>query len=437
MRGRPVISLTLVLAVFLVFSVFVVACGGEEDTETTMAPTETTAAGGPAGTVSLIMLQTNQPGMEAVITDFTEEFPNIKIEPEFIGDLQAFDTQVPTRFAAGNGSDLIQLIAGASAPVSVVRFAEAGHLADLSNEPWVSKMYEPTKELLMYDGKVVAKDFGFCPLADLMYDKDFFAENNLTIPKTYAELLDLCKRISDLGVTPISWGAGEVFVNINNVAVMAGNTVLADDPDWLQKRLDGQTTFAATPGWRRALEQVQEMVAAKCFSPGAAGTSMADMISQFATHQTAMMFTYAGMAGLVLQETPEMNIGMFPFPAEDAAKTRVMLQAAGGVAVYNKSQNQEAAKTFLEFWSRDEQAQKFADASAIISPGQAASGQLSGTYVELSEYFSRGEVIADITAKWPNTSMNQKAGGSMQGLFTGQKTVDQVLVDMDTFFDAK
>lgn len=443
MNKRPSIPLVLMLAVLLALSVVVVACGEEAATDTTVGSTDTSAegtdatAGGPSGTVSLIMLQTNQPGMEAVIADFAKEYPDITIEPEFIGDLSAFDTQVPTRFAADNGSDLIQLIAGRAAPVSVQRFAEAGHLADLSSEPWVSKMYEPTKPLMMYDGEVVAKDFGFCPLAALMYDKDFFAEHNLKVPTTYAELLEVSKQISGLGVTPISWGAGEVFVNTNNLVVMAGNTVFAQNPDWLQERLDGQTTFADTPGWRRALEQVKEMVDAGCFSPGAAGTSMADMISQFATGQAAMMFTYGGMAGLVLQETPDMNIGMIPFLAEDPADTRVIAQASGGVAVWSKSQNQEAAKTFLEFWSRDEQAQKFADASAIISPAQAISGQLTGSYTELSDYFASGRVIADPTANWPNTSMNEKTGGSIQGLFTGQKTVDQVLADMDTFFEAK
>ncbi len=250
-------------------------------------------------------------------------------------------------------------------------------------------------------------------------------------------MVELCKKISGMGKTPVSWGAGEVFVNINDVAVMAGNTVFSKIPDWLQQRLDGKTTFASTEGWRRALTQLTEMIDAKCFSPGAAGTSMADMISQFASGQTAMMFTYGGMAGLVLSQTPTMNMAQFPFPGDDAADTRITQQAAGGVAEWIKSPNKEAANTFLEFWSRPEEAQKFCDASQIMSPAQATSGETTGTYTELSEYYKGGKVIADTTAYWPNTSFNQKAGASIQGLFTGQKTVDQVLADMDTFFDAK
>ena len=37
-------------------------------------------------------------------------------------------------------------------------------------------------------------------------------------------------------------------------------------------------------------------------------------------------------------------------------------------------------------------------------------------------------------AMWPNTQMNTLTGTSIQGLFTGQKSVDDVLKDMDSYF---
>ncbi len=139
------------------------ACGDEETTTTT-GGVATTTGGAATGTVSIIMLGTNQPGLEAVIADFAKEYPGITITPEFINDLQAFDVGVPTRFAAGNGSDLIHLIGGVSAPVSIGAFSKAGLIEDLSSAPWVPTMYEGTKPLMMYDGKVMAKDFGSLPV---------------------------------------------------------------------------------------------------------------------------------------------------------------------------------------------------------------------------------------------------------------------------------
>ncbi|MDR1028514.1 MAG: extracellular solute-binding protein [Clostridiales Family XIII bacterium] len=400
------------------------------------------SAGGDSGsgaesgeTLSMLMLRTNEPGMNIVLEDFAEEFPDIKIEAEFIGDIATFDSQVTSTFAAGNGVDMIHLIAGGSVPPSVQRFADAGHILDLSDQPWVSGMYEPAKDLMMYDGKVYAKDFGFCPLASLMYDKDYFEENDLTPPTTFDELVALCEEIKALGRIPISWGAAELAVNNNNVFVMAGNNVMSKDSEWMQKRLDGRVTFADDADWKRTLEQLKQLIDLGAFAPGAAAMNQTEMISDFAAGNTAMMFTYGGMAGLVKQETPDFNIGMIAFPGLKAEDTRVMLQSSGGLCINSKLKNTEAAYTFLDFWSRPEESAKFAEAANVISASQAVSGDLGGTYAEMAPVFKAGGTIPDATAALPNMSFSNEAGASVQGLFTGQKTVEQCLADFDTFFE--
>jgi raffinose/stachyose/melibiose transport system substrate-binding protein len=128
---------------------------------------------------------------------------------------------------------------------------------------------------------------------------------------------------------------------------------------------------------------------------------------------------------------------MFMFPADAAADSRITVQPSGGIALWVDSKNKDAANTFLDFMSRDEEMQKFATANNILTAKEANSGQLSGTYTELNDAFKAGLAIPDPTASWPNTSMNEKIGASVQGLFTGQKTVDQVLADMDTYFEAE
>ena len=149
-----------------------------------------------------------------------------------------------------------------------------------------------------------------------------------------------------------------------------------------------------------------------------------------------MMYTYGGMAGLVLQQTPDMNIGVIAFPGDTADKTHTIVQAAGGVGIATTSQKTALAKEFLNFWSEPEQADQFAMASSIISANQAATGKIEGTYADIATLFTNNKILPDITALWPTTSFNEQAGSSLQGLFTGQKTVDQVLADLDSYFDA-
>jgi raffinose/stachyose/melibiose transport system substrate-binding protein len=173
----------------------------------------------------------------------------------------------------------------------------------------------------------------------------------------------------------------------------------------------------------------------KAFAPGAAAMNQTEMISNFAAGNAAMMFTYGGMAGLVKQQTPDFNVGMVAFPGVDAADTRVMLQSSGGLSINTKLKDTVPAYAFLDFWSRPDEAAKFAEFSNVISASQANSGDLGGTYVEMTSVFKDGHTLPDATASLPNMSFSEKAGTSLQGLFTGQKTIDQVLADFDTYYE--
>jgi len=148
-----------------------------------------------------------------------------------------------------------------------------------------------------------------------------------------------------------------------------------------------------------------------------------------------MMFTSGILNGQVLEQTPDLNLGMFPAPGDTAESTRVTAQASGGLGQWADTDNPEAVRLFLDFMSQDENLAAVAEANQIISSPDATEGNLPGVYTDLADYFTEDKVVTDYTARWPNTSMGMLTGQSIQGLFTGQKTVDQVLADMDTYFD--
>lgn len=387
-------------------------------------------------TVTMTMLTSNQPGMDPLIERFNaENTEGITVEVSYFESGDAFNTAIPAQFSSGNGTDIIQVLGGRASPVSVNSFYEAGYLSDQTSAPWVAGMYEPTKPLFEVDGKVYAKDFGISPLAIMTYNVDIFEANDLEVPTTFAELLDVCASISALGLTPISWGGASYPVNANNVSVIAGNTVFVDDPEWLAERTAGETTFADS-GWADALGQLQDMIDGGCFSPGTAGMALNDMLTTFGSGQAAMMFTYGGLNGRVLAQAPDLNIAMFPFPAVRAADTRITVQSAGGLGVSTQSKHPDAANAFLEWLSGDAIAAELAASNFLISTPEANSGNLPEIYSGLTESFTTpGLIIADVTAQWPSTAFNTAFGTSIQGMFTGQKTVDQVLADADAAFD--
>jgi raffinose/stachyose/melibiose transport system substrate-binding protein len=386
-------------------------------------------------TITLVALSSARPGMDPVIAEFESAQDEVRVEATYYEPGDAYNAAVPTQFAGGNGSDIVMVLGGHASPYSTTAFAQAGYLTDLSAEPWVDTMYEATKPLYEFEGGLYARDLGVAPLALLSYDKAFFTENDLAVPTTFDELIALCGAINEAGRVPIAWGGGNPAVNANNLATLAGRTVFAEDPDWLDARLNDETTFVDTPGWHQAVDDLQAMIDNECFSPGVGGAALTDMINQFATGQTAMMYTYGGLNGQVLEQTPDLDIGMFPPPGHTPDTTRVTVQASGGLGIWSESENPDAARAFLEFLSDPEVSASFTSANQLLSPAEATEGTLPGIYAELEPWFTAGDVVADITARWPNTQMNTLTGQSVQGMFTGQKTVDDVLADMDTYFE--
>jgi raffinose/stachyose/melibiose transport system substrate-binding protein len=405
---------------------------------TTVAASAGTAkhnASGPSGTVSMAMGVTYKPGFDILIPNFNRIYPNITINPTYLVAGAPYTTAVTTEFAAGNGPDLVWNTGGRGGPTSVWPFAGAGYTQPLSGAPWIPRMYTADKIQYMFNKHVYAYDFGLSILATPAYNKDFFAQNHLKLPTTFAQLLQLCTTIAGMGKTPIAWAGGSQAVNTNNTVTLAASTVLGPDQKWYAKRLAHQTTFASTPGWRRALQMIVDMKNAKCFGPSVASDAIPQMQQEFASGQAEMMWTYAGLNAQVQVINPTLKIGLFPPPPDNAKDTWVTLQAAGGIGLNAKSSNVAAAKTFINFLGRAKQATLFARINYLISPYDAQKGNLPGIYGDLRPWFQQKRTIPTITANLPNTQFSTLAGQSIQGLFTGQKSVDDVLADMDKYFD--
>jgi raffinose/stachyose/melibiose transport system substrate-binding protein len=392
-----------------------------------------------AGSITMVMNAQYKPGMDILIANFKRVHPGIDVKASYVTAGAPYNSLVATQFAAGNGSDILWSLGARSGPTAVWPFAEAGHLANLSGSKWVKRMFPGTKWQLVYNKKVYAWDMGFSALALINYNKTYFDDNNLKPPTTFAGLLSLCKTISDKGKIPIIWGGASQAVNNNDMITLAGNTLLSKDPNWLAKKTAGKTTFAATAGWRRALQMIVDMKNAKCFAPGVEAVGIPQMQQQYASGQGVMMYTSPAVVTGAQVLNPNLKNAMAAMPAEKAADTRLTLQDSGGLAIWSKSAHLTAAKTFVTFFAREAQSRLFARTNNQISAFDAVKGRVPDAYQGIAAILKNKKQVLEVgyNAMWPNTQMNTLTGASIQGLFTGQKSVDDVLADMDKFFALK
>lgn len=406
----------LYLVVGMVLLVLMVAVGGS-----TAAPRATV-------TVTLASNTNTTLGFDTLIANFHKAYPSIRISPTYY-DINTYQNIVPTQFAAGNAADLVWMPASAGAH-SVQSLAKAGRLVNMAGRKWQSRIVKSALANVSIGKRIYAWPMGWTPYT-LAYNKDAFRELGLTPPRTYSALLAFCRKAKAAGRIPLAVGVG----TITDVTILAQqispSALLAADPDWTAKRRANKVTFSNSPGWRRTFELTMQ-VNEKCLEPGAAGTTRNQAYSLFTSGRALMAAVPStSIGGLLQPAAPNMNIGVTPFPGETLARTRAVGIAANTIGVNSASRNKNAALTFVDFIAREGQSQLAARTLSQISPLDVKRGNLPAPFAEnYSQLYKAGRVVISPHTGW-SAEVFLKFNTEGQGLFTGQRTITQVLAALD------
>src|SRR5262249_34499723 len=136
---------------------------------------------------------------------------------------------------------------------------------------------------------------------------DLFRKLGLKIPRTFPQLLDVCRKAKAAGTTAylLPGATGPAMAPL--VTGLAIATVYGKDAHWAVKLRAGAVTFEGTPGWHQALQQLVDMNNAGCFQPGAAGTTNPSALAQFAQGQALMYPAGSGQKGMIAAANPQFT----------------------------------------------------------------------------------------------------------------------------------
>jgi raffinose/stachyose/melibiose transport system substrate-binding protein len=185
------------------------------------------------------------------------------------------------------------------------------------------------------------------------------------------------------------------------------------------------------------LQHVVDMKNANCFSPGVAGTTGDGAIAQFNSGQAAIFFLSPPTSSLLSASIPT---GVFaPPPSKVGAPQSLCVNQTNFIAINNAATGDKlaAALKFIDFVARPAQSATFDKASGEVLSGYAVmKGDFSASprLKVLAPYLNDKSPVQPVYV-WPNPLVASALSKGAAGLFTGQKTIDQILTDMDNAFN--
>ena len=184
--------LSLLLCGAMAASMMAVPASAEESTE----------GSGLSGELTLLHYLTEDAKLQALddlIAGFESENPDVTINAEAVSMDNYLDV-IKLRLSSGDAPDVMF-----GGPSSYPQLVDAGYILDLTDEEFTERVSEGSLSLMKMDDKV----YGI-PLDQManvvFYNKDIFSELNLSVPTTYSEFIDTCKKLKDAGYAACAAG---------------------------------------------------------------------------------------------------------------------------------------------------------------------------------------------------------------------------------------
>src|SRR5215213_11635249 len=156
------------------------------------------SGGGGGGKDKLTFLSwSGQEVMAPVVADFEAKHPDIDVEVSYAPPVAEYIQALQTRVLSGTAPDVFVIAAE-----NKTNLIDGGHVLDLSDEPWMSTIPEFNQATYGKDGAVYGASVSSWG-AGIAYNKELLAKVGAdTVPTTWEEFLDLCRKLQDAGITP-------------------------------------------------------------------------------------------------------------------------------------------------------------------------------------------------------------------------------------------
>ena len=316
----------------------------------------------------------------------------------------------------------------------LVRAGLATDIADFSKEVPAGALSEYT-----FDGKLYGVPFDRHGKY-MWYNKAFFAANNMSAPKTFDELLAMCKAVKtiDAGMIPIALGASEPWTIDAYIAIF-NQKLVPDDVRVADANLTSPAdTLFTDPGYVEALDKFKQMQTEGCFNDGINAMTPEATRTVFASGASAM--TLCGTWCLVVFDTEGLANGYLGFRMPDfegqKGKPNGHLVIEDGVQISTNTRTKgtyELANKFLHFLVTPQEQAEFVKVAGSL-PAIPESLQYLDNVSEALKFAVEDTAKADVIATHLDTILDRELSDvylrGYQELVNDTKTSAQIMQEV-------
>jgi multiple sugar transport system substrate-binding protein len=271
------------------------------------------------------------------VDDWNKENPTKKVQIRFFPfDEYMNGSLLTTAFASGAGPDVFW-----ASPGTFLQYAKSGVLADLSDilTPEVQKDFSTASiDAITVDGKAYAMPFEQEPVA-LFYNKELLEKNQISVPKTWDDLLAASEKLKKANLIPIVIEPQPgPYQNFTWYPFLWQTGADVTNPEFTQ------ATFN-TPGAAKALDLWRNLIQ-KGYAPRTASEITAQVFTTpFGAGQAAMQVVGMWAIQQLQSQAPKVHFDITNLPTPDGSHP-VTVYGGWSQTVSAKSKNVALAKEF-------------------------------------------------------------------------------------------
>lgn len=357
---------------------------------------------------------------EKMIQIFQQRNPDIQVE--FIPYKPTeYNTILSSALTAEKGPDIIHLRAYGG----LEAFTAPGFIKPLDFDK-VPELKTFSRQILngargRKDGQLYGVPFASQTMV-VYYNKKLFAQADVSVPKSWDELLAVCKTLKAKGVLPLANGGKEGWTLEFLAGAVApnfyGGTVFYDAVT------SGQTSFK-DPVYTNAIARMLDL--RPYMHANFMGVDYPTMQQLFIGEQAAMFIGGSWEIGYFKAQNKELAFDVFPAPPQRPGQVPwVSSFNDGNYGINAKTPNSDAALKFIRFTATREFGQMFTDLLAQTSavPGVVINDPVLKHVQEMNRKAT--PYIMLVGFRWQAPTGSTLLQSALQAMMAGQKTPEQV-----------